>query len=58
MLKGKRKFILVTSCAILVTAALFFGKIDGPSYSQVITMILGIFVAGNVAGKMTNKNGD
>ena len=57
MLNGKRKFVLVMSCAILITIALFFGKIDGASYSQVLTIILGIFVAGNVASKMTTRDG-
>ena len=45
-----RKFMLTVGSLLVSTFALFTGFIDGDQFVDIISMILGIYGVGNVAG--------
>lgn len=46
-----RKFILTAGCLLLTYIALFVGKLTGAETVSLVTLLVGIFAAGNVAAK-------
>jgi hypothetical protein len=48
---GGRKFLLTLGCGLVTTVLVWFGKIDGATYSLVILGTVGAYITGNVVQK-------
>ncbi len=51
-----RKFLLTAACLFMTYVALFTGKLTGAETVSLVSMLLGIFAAGNVAAKHKSFN--
>lgn len=51
-----RKFLLTAACLLLTYSALFAGKLSGGETVSLVSMLVGIFAAGNVAAKHKSFN--
>jgi hypothetical protein len=49
---GGRRFILCMGCGLAVTALVWFGKIDGPVFRDIILGTIGVYVLGNTGQKV------
>ena len=52
-----RKFLITVGALLVSAAALFTGFLDGDQFVDIITMILGIYSVGNVAGYYAAQKG-
>ena len=50
-----RKFLLAVSCILIATILLLFGSIEGAHWVDVTKWVTGLFMAGNVGGKVAEK---
>lgn len=44
---GGRRFVMTMGCGIACTALLWFGKMDGPIFRDVIIATVAAYIAGN-----------
>jgi hypothetical protein len=44
---GGRKFLITIGCGVVTTILVWFGKIDGTTYTAVILGTVGVYLAAN-----------
>lgn len=48
---GGRRFVMTIGCGAVCTVLLWFGKIDGPVFRDIIIATVAVFIAGNTYQK-------
>ena len=54
---GGRRFLMTMGCAVINTALVWYGKISGEVYRDIIIATVAVYVAGNVTQKIKAPNG-
>lgn len=49
---GGRRFVMVMGCGIVNTALVWFAKIDGAVYRDILAFTVGAYIAGNTWQKV------
>jgi hypothetical protein len=53
---GGRRFVLTVGCGSICTILVWFGRIDGPVFRDIIIGTVAAYIAGNVAQKLKGQN--
>lgn len=50
-----RKFLLTVGCIAIATGLLLYQSIDGGQWVDVVKLVMGLYMAGNVSEKVAEK---
>ena len=53
---GGRRFLMTMGCGIACTVLVWFAKIDGPIFRDIVIATVAVYIAGNTAQKIKAKS--
>lgn len=53
---GGRRFLMTMGCGVACTVLVWFAKIDGPIFRDIVIATVAVYIAGNTAQKIKAKS--